>query len=222
MTEKFSDYSRIEPLLEGVSLPRMFRVLQTFPRDRLEDVAGETRRRLEASGAAALVRPGMTVAVTGSSRGIANMNVVLREAVSFLRRLGAEPFLIPAMGSHGGSTAEGQRRVLEGYGITEEFCGCPIRSSMETVCLGEAPEEGGPLPVYIDRLAFEADGIVAVNRVKPHSAFSSSSSTSPCLCRFAGCLPCCWGPRIHPFPVSGAVLGRHLRLTTAVALCCSP
>lgn len=171
MTEKFSDYSRIEPLLEGVSLPRMFRVLQTFPRDRLEDVAGETRRRLEASGAAALVRPGMTVAVTGSSRGIANMNVVLREAVSFLRRLGAEPFLIPAMGSHGGSTAEGQRRVLEGYGITEEFCGCPIRSSMETVCLGEAPEEGGPLPVYIDRLAFEADGIVAVNRVKPHSAF---------------------------------------------------
>ena len=133
MTEKFSDYTKIEPLLEGVSLPRMFRVLQTFPRNRLEDVAAELRLKLEESGAASLIRPGMTVAVTGSSRGIANMALVLREVVSFLRRLGAKPFLIPAMGSHGGSTAEGQRLILEGYGITEDFCGCPIRSSMETV-----------------------------------------------------------------------------------------
>lgn len=171
MTDKFLDYSKIEPLLEGVALPRMFRVLQTFPRDRLEDVAAETRLKLEGADVAPLIRPGMTVAVTGSSRGIANMNVVLRETVSFLQGLGAKPFIIPAMGSHGGSTAEGQRRVLESYGITEEFCGCPIRSSMETVLLGTVMEGERPLPVYIDRLAFEADGIVAVNRVKPHSAF---------------------------------------------------
>lgn len=169
MTDKFSDYTKVESLLENVTLPKMFRVRQTFPRDRVADVAAEVRQKLEK--AAPLVRPGMRVAVTGSSRGIANLNVVLRETVSFLKGLGAEPFIIPAMGSHGGSTAQGQRRVLEGYGITEGFCGCPIRSSMETVRLGEVLEEGRPLPVYIDRLAFEADGIVAVNRVKPHSAF---------------------------------------------------
>ena len=102
----------------------------------------------------------MTIAVTGSSRGIANMNVILREVVSFLKEAGASPFIIPAMGSHGGSTAGGQRQVLTGYGITEEFCGCPIRSSMETVLLGEVDENGVKLPVYIDRMAREADGIV--------------------------------------------------------------
>lgn len=171
MAEKFVDYSGIEPLLEGVTLPRMFRVTQTFPNDHVADAAAETRAQLEAADLLPLIRPGMTVAITGSSRGIANMNVILREIVSFLRQAGARPFIIPAMGSHGGSTAEGQRQILTGYGITEEFCGCPVKSSMETVHLGDAYEDGVPLPVYIDRLAYEADGIVVVNRIKPHSAF---------------------------------------------------
>ncbi|MBS6735973.1 MAG: DUF2088 domain-containing protein [Clostridiales bacterium] len=171
MAEKFSDYSGIEPLLANVKLPRMFRATQTFPRSHIEDVAAETRKQLIQSGVRAQIRPGMTIAVTGSSRGIANMNVILREVVSFLKEAGASPFIIPAMGSHGGSTAGGQRQVLTGYGITEEFCGCPIRSSMETVLLGEVDENGVKLPVYIDRMAREADGIVAVNRIKPHSAF---------------------------------------------------
>lgn len=171
MTEKFSDYSKIEPLLKNVTLPRMFRATQMFPNDHIEDVAAETRAQLEKAGVLSLIRPGMTIAVTGSSRGIANMNVILREVVSFLKEAGAKPFIIPAMGSHGGSTAEGQRQVLTGYGITEEFCGCPIHSSMETVRLGEVTDNGEVLPVYIDRLAYEADGIVAVNRIKPHSAF---------------------------------------------------
>lgn len=171
MTEKFSDYSKIEPLLKNVTLPRMFRATQMFPNDHIEDVAAETRAQLEKAGVLSLIRPGMTIAVTGSSRGIANMNVILREVVSFLKEAGAKPFIIPAMGSHGGSTAEGQRQVLTGYGITEAFCGCPILSSMETVRLGEVTDNGEVLPVYIDRLAYEADGIVAVNRIKPHSAF---------------------------------------------------
>lgn len=171
MTEKFSDYSKIEPLLKNVTLPRMFRATQMFPNDHIKDVAAETRAQLEKAGVLPLIRPGMTIAVTGSSRGIANMNVILREVVSFLKEAGAKPFIIPAMGSHGGSTAEGQRQVLTGYGITEEFCGCPIHSSMETVRLGEVTDNGEVLPVYIDRLAYEADGIVAVNRIKPHSAF---------------------------------------------------
>lgn len=171
MTEKFADYTQIQKLLEGVALPRMFRATQTFPNERVEDAASETRRQLERANVRPLIRPGMTIAVTGSSRGIANMNIILRETVSFLKEAGAIPFIIPAMGSHGGSTAEGQRQILTGYGITEEFCGCPIQSSMETVHLGDADDNGVSLPVYVDRLAYEADGIVVVNRIKPHSAF---------------------------------------------------
>lgn len=137
MIDKFADYSKIEPLLQNVKLPRMFRVTQSFPRERIEDVAEETRRQLLNAKVKSEIRPGMTVAVTGSSRGIANMNVILREVVAFLKEAGAKPFIIPAMGSHGGATAEGQTQVLNSYGITEEFCGCPIRSSMETVHLGD-------------------------------------------------------------------------------------
>ncbi len=163
--------SNIEKLLEGVALPRMFRLTQTFPNDRIADAAAETWARLKQAGVASLIRPGVTVAVTGSSRGISNMNIILRETAVFLRKAGDSPFIIPAMGSHGGSTAEGQRQILTGYGITEEFCGCPIRSSMETVRLGEVRDGDVTLPVYIDRLAHEADGIVVVNCIKPHSAF---------------------------------------------------
>lgn len=171
MSEKFSDYSKIEQLLEGVTLPRMFRATQSFSNDHIEDVAAETRARLEDAGLLPMIRPGMTVAITGSSRGISNMHIILREIVSFLQECGAKPFIIPAMGSHGGSTAEGQRQILTGYGITEDFCGCPIISSMETVHLGNVSDNGVLLPVYIDRAAYAADGIVVVNRIKPHSAF---------------------------------------------------
>lgn len=171
MTDKFADYSSIEPLLRDVKLPKMFRVTQSFPRERIEDVAGETRRQLLNARIKGKIRPGMTVAVTGSSRGIANMNIILREVIAFLKEAGAKPFIIPAMGSHGGATAEGQTQVLNSYGITEAFCGCPIRSSMETVHLGDVTDNGEVLPVYIDRYAWEADGIVVVNRIKPHSAF---------------------------------------------------
>lgn len=167
----FKDYRVIEGLLEGTAIPDMFKVSQTFSRERIEDVAEETRKQLESSHLEELIRPGMTIAVTGSSRGIANMNIILRETVGFLQRAGALPFIIPAMGSHGGATAEGQKAVLTGYGITEEFCGCPIVSSMDTVCIGTVEDEGKTLPVYIDKHAASADGIVAVNRIKPHSAF---------------------------------------------------
>lgn len=167
----FQDYSVIEGLLKEVHIPPMFKIRQHFDDTHLTDVAGEVRRQLENKGLEELLRPGMRICLTGSSRGIANMNVVLREAVSYLKRLGCHPFIVPAMGSHGGATAEGQRLILSGYGITEEFCGCPIDSSMETVELGHVEEEGKRLPVYIDKLAFEADGIVAINRIKPHSAF---------------------------------------------------
>jgi hypothetical protein len=108
------------------------------------------------------------VALTAGSRGIANIPLVLRSAVEFLKKLGAEPFLVPAMGSHGGGTAEGQRGVLESYGITEAYVGAPIRASMEVVSLGTTSEG---FPVLIDKLASEADHIAVVARVKPHTGY---------------------------------------------------
>lgn len=169
--EHFKDYSTIETLLKDVELPEMFPARQTFPREHIEDAAGETRRLLQEKGLDALVRSGMTVAITGGSRGIDNIPVVIRETAAFLKELGAKPFIVPAMGSHGGSTARGQAEILRSYGITEEFCGCPIVSSMETVQIGTVRDEGKELPVLIDRHAAQADGIVAINRVKPHTAF---------------------------------------------------
>lgn len=149
--------------------PRMFRVSQHFSAERLDDVGGEVDRQLARLDLARRVKPGETVAITAGSRGVANIATILRAAVDHFRRMGAEPFLVPAMGSHGGGTAEGQLGVLASYGITEEAMGCPIRSSMETVVVGQT-DEG--LPVHFDRHAFEADHVVVCNRVKPHTRFA--------------------------------------------------
>src|SRR5207237_490385 len=114
------------------------------------------------------IRPGQTVALTAGSRGIANIAIILKSTVQFLKDLGAKPFLIPAMGSHGGGTAEGQRQVIESYGITEAFVGVPIRASMEVISLGDTPEG---YPVVLDKHASEADHIGVVARVKPHTSY---------------------------------------------------
>jgi hypothetical protein len=117
---------------------------------------------------AAAIRPGETVALTAGSRGIAHIALILRSVVEYLRDLGASPFIVPAMGSHGGGTAEGQRAILESYGITEEFVGAPIRAGMEVVPLGDTAEG---YPVVLDRHAASADHIGVVARVKPHTGF---------------------------------------------------
>src|SRR5919106_3596669 len=151
-----------------MSLPRMVRVRQTFSRPRVPDVP---RAVAEALARANLpVKRGDTVAVCAGSRGIANINVIVAATVRHLRDLGARPFVFPAMGSHGGGTAEGQRSVLEHYGITEATMGCPIRATMDVVQVGEALG----LPVWLDCHAAEADWIGLVNRVKPHTDFKGS------------------------------------------------
>jgi hypothetical protein len=149
--------------------PRVFRLRQTFERPRVEDVPGTVEAQLASLALAQRVRPGQTVAITAGSRGIANLAVILRAIVGHFRRLGAEPFLVPAMGSHGGGTAGGQRELLDGYDVNEMFCGCPVRSSMETVVVCQAAEG---FPVHFDRLAFEADHVVVCGRVKPHTNFA--------------------------------------------------
>ena len=148
--------------------PKLFRVGQKFEGPRLDDVPGEVHAQLTRLGLAARVRPGQSVAITAGSRGIANIHVIIRSIVEHLKRLGARPLVVPAMGSHGGGTAEGQRHLIESYGVTEPFVGCPIRSGMETV---EVCRTAEGFPVHFDRFAYEADHVLVVNRVKPHTRF---------------------------------------------------
>src|ERR671920_1007716 len=116
----------------------------------------------------------MRVALTAGSRGIARIDEILRAVIEGLEEMGAEPFIVPAMGSHGGATAEGQVEVLESLGVTEEFCEAQILSSMEVAEIGRT-ERG--VPVYMDRHASKADGVVVVNRIKAHTDFRGSAES---------------------------------------------
>jgi hypothetical protein len=147
---------------------KVVKVRQTFPRPRVEDVEGTVREQLRKEEITAAIRPGMSVAVTAGSRGIARIDEIIRAVVDGLKVMGAEPFIVPAMGSHGGATAEGQAEILASLGVTEKACGAPIRSSMETVEIGET-DRG--IPVFMDRISSEADGVVVVNRIKAHTDF---------------------------------------------------
>jgi hypothetical protein len=158
-------------LLDRIPIPRMVRARQSYERPVLADLEEAFRSRLRGSGVLSTIREGMTIAVAVGSRGISNQPLVVRALVAELKGAGAQPFIIPAMGSHGGATAEGQKAMLEGFGIEEKYIGAPIRSTMETVEIGKA---GPDLPAHIDRFAHAADGIVLVNRIKPHVAFRGS------------------------------------------------
>ena len=160
--------STIDRLLDPIPNPRLVKVRQSFERPQVADVAGELVRNLKAAGAFARVKKGDRVAITAGSRGITGLPLVLKTVAAEVRKAGGEPFLFPAMGSHGGATAEGQRDMLAGMGITEETVGAPIHASMETVEIGVS---SNGFPVHLDRFAAEADGIVVVNRIKPHVAF---------------------------------------------------
>ena len=147
-------------------LPRMVLVEQRFEAERVEDVAAAVRREMRRFASPAL--QGARVAVTAGSRGVANIREIIAAAVAELRCWGAEPFIVPAMGSHGGATAEGQVAVLAAYGITEATMGVPIRASMDTVVAARL-SDGTPL--HFDRIASQADAIVVCGRVKPHTDF---------------------------------------------------
>lgn len=152
----------------AMPFPRMLRVRQKFECPRVDDIPGEVERQLAALRLSSKVKPGQTVAITVGSRGIANIAELTKAIVAHFKRLKALPFIVPAMGSHGGGTAEGQRAIVEGYGITEEFVGCEIRSSMETVIVDKTPQG---IPVHFDKHAFGADHVVVAGRIKPHTNF---------------------------------------------------
>lgn len=148
-------------------LPAMARVRQRLYDRVLIDIEGAVLRQVD-EHLRDRIQPGQSIAVAVGSRGVANVARIARATVEGIRRLGGEPFVIPAMGSHGGATAEGQIEVLASLGVTEESVACPIRSSMEVVQLGQT-DDG--LPVYLDRNAARADGIIVINRVKKHTDF---------------------------------------------------
>jgi hypothetical protein len=146
----------------------MARIKQRFEGPTITDIPGAVRETLRTLHLQDRVKPGQTVAITAGSRGIANIDRITRAVVDELKGLGLQPFIVPTMGSHGEATAEGQRKVLEHYGITEAAMGCPIRSSMDVVRIAEVKG----IPVFCDRNAWEADHIAVVARVKAHTDFT--------------------------------------------------
>ncbi len=151
-----------------MNFPQMALLKQTFDQSRIDDIPATVTSELERVGGRAKIKPGQRVAITAGSRGIANIAVVIKSVVDFMKDCGVEPFIFPAMGSHANAIAEGQKELLSTYGITEETMGCPILATMEVVEIGSNPDG---LPIFVDKYAHSADHIVVVNRVKLHTKF---------------------------------------------------
>lgn len=170
----------ISQLCAEVKLPRMLRVRQTFDGACIEKekIPQAVFGQLSGPGVCDSIKPGKRIAITCGSRGVANISVIIRAIADFVKSRGAHPFIVPAMGSHGGATAEGQKNLLAMYGVTEESAGCPVVSSMDTVVIGRAAA-GFDVPgssknsfeVRIDKNAARSDGIIVAGRIKPHTDF---------------------------------------------------
>ena len=142
------------------------KIKQHFTQNALADVRSEVRKELVKLNG--LIASGNEIAVAVGSRGIDHLSVVVQEVASYIKEKGAHPFIVPAMGSHGGATAEGQAKILAGYGITEAAIGAPVRATMDVV---EQSRGVGPNPIFMDKLAHESDGVVLINRIKPHTDY---------------------------------------------------
>lgn len=145
------------------------KIRQHFPKNGLADVKGEVSK--EAQCLKPLIKPGSSIAVAVGSRGIRNIVLIVKEITDFIKANNATPFIVPAMGSHGNAIAENQAQILADYGISEETIGVPVRSSMEVI---ELPKGDSPVPVFIDKNAYDSDGIILINRIKPHTDYHGS------------------------------------------------
>lgn len=175
----------VSRMLRDVEIPKMFYAVQSFHREHIasEEIPAAVKKELYRPEIAETIQPGMHIAITAGSRGVANVDIITRTIVEVCKERGAFPFIVPAMGSHGGANAEGQKELLAGYGITEEAMGCPVRATMETVLLGYS-EYGKP--VYQDKYAHEADGIIVSCRIKPHNAFRGPYESGVCKMMVVG------------------------------------
>jgi hypothetical protein len=158
----------IEQLLRDIPLPRMVKIRQNFHAPELADTASAVWQAIQDADVLSRISPGDRVAIAVGSRGVADIPILTRETVRAVKSVGGQPFIVPAMGSHGGATAEGQIEVLEQLGVTEEVVEAPIISSMDVVEVGRLPNG---LPVYIDKNAYQANKVIVINRIKPHTAF---------------------------------------------------
>jgi len=148
-----------------VKLPSVVKIIQEFEDNSIQDIEGHVKAKLEEAGIRKLVKPGAKIALTMGSRGIQDIARVIKATVEVLKACQAQPYIVLGMGSHGGATAEGQMRIAEKFGVTEKTMGVPIKATMEVVPLGMTPLG---VPVFVDRYAYEADGIIVTHRVKPH------------------------------------------------------
>lgn len=165
--------SVVSGLLRDVPIPKVYRVRQKFPDECIppEELPRYILNALADKGICERIRPGMRIGITAGSRGISNIPLILKTLVDFVRDQGAQPYLVAAMGSHGGATSEGQRAILAGLGITEETVGCQILSGMEVITIGRNAEG---VQVYMSQDAAQMDGIIVCNRIKPHTCFRGS------------------------------------------------
>lgn len=158
----------IQELLKGIELPRVVKIRQKFQVTEINDIPGTMHQEFAKADIGDRIKKGMRIAIAVGSRGMDKIPELVRLTVEEIRQRGGEPFVVPAMGSHGGATAAGQAKVLANLGVTEESVGCPIISSMEVVEIGKI---SNGLAVHMDKQAYEADGIVIINRIKPHTAY---------------------------------------------------
>lgn len=169
--------SVINELLKNIEIPRMLKIKQFFNNCAINDVENKLNEKLNNIDVLRNIKKGAKIAVAVGSRGVRDIDIITKTVINDLKNRGLEPFIIPAMGSHGGATAEGQKDVLRELNITEDNMGCHIKSSMEVVKIGKI--DNG-LPVYIDKLAYNSDGIIVINRVKPHTAFRGEIESGLC------------------------------------------
>jgi len=148
---------------------QLTKIKQHFTNNSLPDVKGEVSREL--LKLQPLIQPDASIAIAVGSRGIKDLLLIVKEVAEFIKKNKAHPFVVPAMGSHGGATAEGQKGILADYGISEKNIGVPVQSSME---VAELPQGDSPVPVYMDRQAYESDGVILINRIKQHTDYHST------------------------------------------------
>ncbi|MGL6106865.1 lactate racemase domain-containing protein [Romboutsia sp.] len=160
--------SAINEILDEIQIPKVTKVKQSFDKTKLEDVEGTLHKLLIQKNVKDKIKKDLKIAITGGSREISNYKELMKIVVDFVKENGGHPFIVPSMGSHGGGAAKGQEKMLEKLGITEKSVGAPILSSMEVVEIGKTEKE---IPVYIDKNAYEADGIILLNRIKMHTSF---------------------------------------------------
>ena len=168
---KFIEFPKLDLTIKGtenIRIPEMLRIKQSYDNDCIIDIPAHIRAQMNKGLSNHEDFRGKKLCITVGSRGIPDIDVIIKTIVDTLKEWGADPFIIPAMGSHGGANADGQRKILAGYNITEESIGVPIKSSMDVVQIGELPDG---TPVYCDKYAAESDGIVVFNKVKPHTDF---------------------------------------------------